>query len=231
MLEIKNTEVFGIGRAIRSSGNPMTVGEIDTRCDLTQMSAENERHTIRAEKLGSSPVGSAHDHYLLGIHVQFDIKYPQYWTIESERYHNFEIISSQSKMHRLTMMGKDDDFEGMFNRYVDDDIIAFVKSFIDDYNNFTSLKQQEDGCYYTGIGDRLTRKDFEEGKYHLFMKCISNLPMGFEMWMTCDLTYLQLKTIYLQRKNHKLKEDWGAFCQWCESLPYFKSLVLGEKDD
>ena len=36
--------------------------------------------------------------------------------------------------------------------------------------------------------------------------------------------YRQLKTIYLQRKNHKLKE-WHEFCAWCESLPYFMELV------
>ena len=32
--------------------------------------------------------------------------------------------------------------------------------------------------------------------------------------------YLQLKTIYKQRKNHKLKEDWGAICSMIEGLPY-----------
>ena len=30
MLTIKNTEVFSLERAIRASGNPMTIGEIDT---------------------------------------------------------------------------------------------------------------------------------------------------------------------------------------------------------
>jgi hypothetical protein len=37
-----------------------------------------------------------------------------------------------------------------------------------------------------------------------------------------------LKTIYYQRKNHKLPE-WREFCQWIEELPYFKDLVLGDK--
>ena len=36
--------------------------------------------------------------------------------------------------------------------------------------------------------------------------------------------YLQLKTIYKQRKNHKLKEDWGAICTMIEELPY-KELI------
>ena len=58
-----------------------------------------------------------------------------------------------------------------------------------------------------------------EKKYFLFMKIISNLPMGYEMWETITTNYLQLKTIYKQRKNHKLKEDWGAFCAMIENLP------------
>jgi len=207
MLEIKNTEIFGLDRAIRASGNAMSVGEIDTTDKIDIGDAEYRKHTNRAEKLGSTKVGSGHDHYLLGIHVQFDIKYPQYWTIEAERYHNFEIITSQSKMHRLTTMGKEDDFYSMFNKYVDHDIMKNIREKIENYNKLKDLLSDD------------------ELLYSLFMKIISNLPCGFEMWMTCDLTYLQLKTIYLQRRNHKLKEDWGAFCDWCETLPLFKELL------
>ena len=37
-----------------------------------------------------------------------------------------------------------------------------------------------------------------------------------------------LKSLYKQRKNHTLKEDWGAFCGWIETLPYAKELIIGE---
>ena len=37
-----------------------------------------------------------------------------------------------------------------------------------------------------------------------------------------------LRTLYNQRKNHKLKEDFGAFCGWIETLPYAKELIIGE---
>ncbi len=206
MLEIRNVETFGLERSILASGNAMRIGDIDTIPKFNpEMSFENdkEKDLNRSKKLGSTPVGSGHDHYLLGIHVQFDIKYPQYWTIEAERYHNFEIITSQSKMHRLTTMGKNEDFYNMFNDYVDKEIVNIVKNYINAYN------KEEDN----------------NKKYYLFMKIISNLPMGFELWMTCDLTYLQLKTIYLQRRTHKLKEDWGIFCDWCLTLPRFKELT------
>ena len=218
MLEIKNTEVFGLERAIRASGNAMSIGGIDTQhgIDIFKESFNTELPRQRVKRLGSAPVGSGHDHFLLGIHVQFDIKYPQYWTIEAERYHNFEIITSQSKMHRLTMMGKNlDEFRKMFNQYVNDSTIKMVWQMIDHYNNLCS----ETSSAYLSV------EELNRDKYISFMEIVSNLPMGFEMWMTCDLTYLQLKTMYHQRKNHKLKEDWGYFCGWCEGLPMFKELI------
>ena len=200
MLTIRNTEVFGLERAIISSGNAFSVGEIDTRYDGNI----NDDRYKTVKKLGSAKIGSGHDHFLLGIHVQFDILYPQYWTIEAERYHNFEIITSQSKMHRLVFAAKDAaGFPKLFNKYVDEDLILKIYLYCNYYE-----KTEE-----------------PEEKYKWFMKALSNLPMGYEMWMTCDLTYLQIKTIYFQRKTHKLKEDWGAFCEWCEQLPRFKELV------
>ena len=36
-----------------------------------------------------------------------------------------------------------------------------------------------------------------------------------------------LKSIYNQRKSHKLKEDFGALCGWIETLPYAKELIIG----
>jgi hypothetical protein len=38
--------------------------------------------------------------------------------------------------------------------------------------------------------------------------------------------YRQLKTIYQQRKAHRLPE-WVSFCEWIESLPY-SQLITGE---
>ena len=35
----------------------------------------------------------------------------------------------------------------------------------------------------------------------------------------------QLKTMYYQRRNHKLKE-WHTFCDWCLTLPHFTDFVI-----
>ena len=197
MIEIKNVRTFGLDRVLVASGNPMSVGEIDTLKQFEMNDIE------RLKRLGKVASGSGHDNALKGIIVQFDIKYPQYWTPEAQRYHWLDIVSSQSKMHRLTTCGKTEDFYKMFNKYVDESIIANVKGYIDMYNSAND----------------------EEAKYGFFMKAISNLPMGYEMWETISTNYLQLKTIYKQRKNHKLKEDWGAFCDMCINLPHFLEII------
>ena len=216
MLEIKNTEVYGLERSIMASGNPMSVGEINT----VYIGEISRKEHDRAISLGSAERGSGHDNFLSGITVYFDVKYPLYWSPEFQRYHFFEIISSQSTMHRLTVMGKDENFENMFNKYVDKRTIEIVKEYINEYNNLVLFVSSED--------DGFTTETNKIKIYEAFMKVRSNLPSGFEMWMTIRTNYLQLKTIYYQRRNHKLKEDWGAFCDWIEKLPYFKEMVLKE---
>ena len=81
MITIKNTEVFGLERSIKASGNPMTVGEIDSQDSL------QEKDFKRCLKLGKVPSGTGHDNFLSGITVYFDIKYPLYWSPEFQRYH------------------------------------------------------------------------------------------------------------------------------------------------
>ena len=47
---------------------------------------------------------------------------------------------------------------------------------------------------------------------------IYNIPSVFEYTAGMVTNYRQLKTIYGQRKNHRLNE-WKEFCKWIESLP------------
>ena len=52
------------------------------------------------------------------------------------------------------------------------------------------------------------------------------LPASFKQKRTVNTNYAELMNIYLQRKNHRLKEEWQeVFCKWCESLPYFMEFI------
>lgn len=68
----------------------------------------------------------------------------------------------------------------------------------------------------------LDTKDYE---YVIRMKRM--LPEGFLQMRTFDTTYAELRNMYFQRKYHRLKEEWvEKFCNWVESLPYAKELIM-----
>ena len=200
MLKLENTEVYGLERAIIASGLSFrSAPKIDLTRDI------NEKDWKRGKNLGGAESGQGHDGYLKGIVVQVDITYPQYWTKQAQRYHFFEICMSSSAMHMLCKNAAlpFEEFRKQYNEYVDDDIIKRVQEYAKQFNECTD----------------------ENKKYELFMKMQSNNPLGYELTMSVTTNYLQLKTMYNQRKHHRLKEDWGAFCDWCDSLPHFNELT------
>jgi hypothetical protein len=200
MLKISNTNVYGFEESLIASGYPMFAEEIkNIEYDNDNRAITSQKEIDRSIRLGNVPPGSGHDNFLKGIIVQFDVKYPQYWTPQFQRYHFADIVSSQSKMHRITKM----DIQNSCNQYVTPEMISLLEKLIKDYNN--------------------------DNSYENFMRVISNTPMGFEMTMRVTSNYLQLKTIYLQRQHHKLKEDWGNFCDWIETLPHFEEMCSGGK--
>ena len=205
MLKLENTEVYGLERAIIASGLSFRSAP---KIDLTRHI--NEKDWKRGKNLGNAESGQGHDGYLKGIVVQVDITYPQYWTKQAQRYHFFEICMSSSAMHMLCKNAAlpFEEFKKQYNEYVDDDIIKRVQEYAKQFNECTDEKK----------------------KYELFMKMQSNNPLGYELTMSVTTNYLQLKTMYNQRKHHRLKEDWGAFCDWCDTLPHFKDLTGCSRD-
>lgn len=247
MLEVKNTVVTNLGRSLNAAGNAFSIGEIDSRWTEIDSIHENFFSSINEDerlKRNIKPYQRAlgrntedhqsHDHYLCGIGVTFDIKYPLYWSPEFQRYHFSEIVSSQSTMHCLTNAGKREDFDKLFNKYVDPSIISTVKNMIDEYNDtvveLNIYKKEFDECKdWEKAGFKMLIENKQDEVYEKFMKVRSNLPSGYEMWMTVETNYLELKTILKQRTNHKLKEDWGAFCDWIHTLPLFDYLTQKEE--
>jgi len=230
MVEIKNTQVYNLKEAVVASGNAMRLEPEEITFESFDKSLE------RCKKLAKLGGGSGHSNFRTGILVTFDLKYPQYFTKQLQRYHWVQYVSSTSMMHRITKM----DFSKCCNRYVSDAVKRNEKSLIDFYNLLLANKESEEvwddlmkdyivwinSEYDDTITPSLWTKD--EVLYDLYMRIISNCPMGAELWVHCSTNYEQLATIYRQRKNHKLKEDWGEFCAWIESLPYAQELIICE---
>lgn len=259
MLKISNVKIYGLEESIVASGYPMlskpyTKGEFEDKvCDVGSVLFDEpnvndltwaERRIKTAKNLGSVPTGSGDDNYLKGIIVQYDVRYPVYWSPQFQRYSGYNnIISSQSAMHRLTKMNLDESFNEYVLPQTRDDVIELIKI----YNEALSkgikkvwkktIKDKGDNyllrIYISIEKEKELTNCLEE--YHienneeitieeLYMYIISSCPQGLEKTMRVSTNYLQLKTMYSQRKKHKLK-DWKIFCEWCLSLPYFKELT------
>lgn len=189
---ISNVNVYGLENAIRVSKFPMAVNLEDCTEETTRTTA----------KLGLCKSGTGHDNFLKGIVVQFDMRFSNKMSVELERYHFIDFISSQSTMHRITKFKLKD----QCNEYVDQRIIDVVQEMIDIYN---------------GLEDK--GSDFAKD---LYLRILYNVPSGFELTAGFTTNYQQLKTMYWQRKSHRLPE-WRKFCKWVETLPMFGELVLG----
>lgn len=203
--KIENTEVYGLNKSIIASGNAMRV-EMDDN-----MSEPKGSDLMRASKLASTRSGEGHDNFLNGIIVQFDLYAPLYMWKQIQRYHFMDFVSSQSTMHRLTKFD-------VFSQCVEDtDLVVLqrVQHLIDKYNEFL------DG--YKPIADDPEVKALRESKWRTI---VASLPCGFVLGATITTNFRQLKTIFLQRKNHKLRE-WKDFCTWVKSLPH-SYLITGE---
>ena len=59
-----------------------------------------------------------------------------------------------------------------------------------------------------------------------YLEILYSNPCGFKLTAGMTTNYRQLKTIYYQRKTHRLPE-WREFCAEIEKLPMFKELCLG----
>ena len=153
--------------------------------------------TPKVESLGQCEKGSGHDVFLTGIVVQFDLTFSIKAWVEAERYHFLDFVSSQSTMHRVAKF----DIDSQCNGYVHAGTINLVKGLLDCFN--------------------------ENPTDENYLKLLYNIPVGFRLTARMTTNYRQLKTIYSQRKNHRLPE-WREFCKWVETLPHFKELCLGE---
>lgn len=197
--KIENTQVYGIDKSIIASGNAIRTAIQDNTKTATDKDLE------RAIKLGQTKCGEGHDNFLNGIIVQFDLYAPLYMWKQIQRYHFMDFISSQSTMHKLTKFK----VKECCVSDTDEIILDRFQEMLNAYNDQATI----------------TADISDSDKKALWRKLVASLPCGFVLGATMTTNYRQLKTIYYQRKNHKLRE-WHDFCAWCESLPYFKEIVL-----
>ena len=111
-MKISNIKVYGIEEAMSYAKlpmmNPTGVDNMLSNMERGVLNEQSDKALGRMKRLGTTPIGSGHDNYLMGIIAQFTVDFTiKAWT-EAERYHFFDIISSCSTMHALQKVNVDD---------------------------------------------------------------------------------------------------------------------------
>lgn len=204
-MRITNTEVYGLKMALLGMRNPM-----DSRSKSDSYGNEKEG----TFKIGEADLdlaqrlikgGSEHCKFLRQIRVWADLRLPRYIWSELDTYH-YNTKNSESTMHKL------------FNikNKISLDLFYYDE---DDEEEINEL--QRDINYLNMLRDRW----LVDKKFHHVAKAKRKLPESFLQMRTMDTNYAELRNIYFQRKNHRLKDEWGMICKWIESLPYAKELI------
>jgi len=163
----------------------------------TDTESVNSDITETVKKLAQSGKGEGHDQFMTGIRVSFDVTFTVKCWTEAERYRFLEFVSSQSTMHRIAKF----DLDKQYVEWVDPRIIEIMNELKDRYN--------------------------ETGDKEDYLRLLYSNPCGFKLTARLTTNYRCLKTIYSQRKTHRLPE-WREFCRWIEGLPYSAELITGK---
>lgn len=190
--------------AMRGARNPMNSWEKSDSCyDEHGNYVLGENDLGLAKRLAKA--GSDHRKYLRQIFVSVDVTAPLYWWKEYDTYKVGTTANSCSTMHKI-----------------------HAKKFeLDDFSH--------EKLSYAAIFSLENTIAFLETRRQLYLETkdkqhwddmIQLLPSSYNQMRTCTLTYENLINIYHARRNHKLTE-WHTYCDWIETLPYFKEICLG----
>ena len=197
IMQITNTEVYGVEASLRGMRNPMNSWH------LQDTSANNIGPNDLNLALRLIKAGPEHCKFLRQIQVWADFDMPLYWWSEFDTY-KFNTKNSCSTMHKLFNAKKGIELNDFVFSEEEKPILTFIVS---ELNSLREKYLQTKDMNYLIRGKRL-------------------LPSSFKQKRTVNTNYAELMNIYLQRKKHRLKEEWqDVFCKWCESLPYFTEFL------
>ena len=194
---ISNVKVYDLEESLIASGYPMRTKELIHNVD--EKDIKRGENLVLATKNGNG----AHNQFMTGIRVNFDLTFTNKAWVEAERYRFLEFVSSQSTMHRITKF----DLDEQYIKYVDPRIISIMKEKVSQYNELMALNPN--------------LKSLKER----YLEILYSNPAGFKITARMTTNYRCLRNIYIQRKDHRLPE-WKVFCQWIETLPYADKFLI-----
>ena len=210
---VTNVKIYDLEESMHAAGYPMR-----TSTEWEEAPSATLKRAVGLSK--AADWQGAHDQFLTGIRVSFDMTFSNKGWVEAERYRFLEFVSSQSTMHRITKF----DLDECYNKYVDPRVIEIMKEKVEQYN--ITQKQLAET-------DPENKYEVERLKKWLTQKYLEILytnPAGFTLTARMTTNYRCLKNIWRQRRNHRLPE-WREFCKWIETLPYAKELICYEEKE
>lgn len=206
---ISNVKIYDLEESIIASGYPMRTKELVHELD--------EKDINRGEKLvlATKDGNGAHNQFLTGIRVNFDLTFTNKAWVEAERYRFLEFVSSQSTMHRITKFNLDE----QYNEYVDSRIIDIMKEKVNDYNMWIEEPKIIMNDY------DINEETYNELLKRKYLEILYSNPAGFKITARMATNYRCLRNIYIQRKDHRLPE-WRVFCDWIATLPYADKFLI-----
>ena len=237
MIKFENTEVMGWEHAIRGMRNPMNswdksdsdyrlilcrrcddcptfLNETWDECDDCVVKKITEEHDgfiigpndfYLMKRLRNA--GTDHRKFMRMITVYVDITAPLYWWKEFDTYKVGTVANSCSTMHKIHV--KKFELEDFSHEHLMDGGNYILNSTIDMLNKY-----------------RAQYLDSKDKKY--WWQMIQLLPSSYNQRRTVMMNYEVLANIYKSRNGHKL-DEWHVFCDWIETLPYAKELIIGDE--
>ena len=200
-MKFEHTKTFGWEAALRGMRNPKeSWNRNDTIVDNDTISIGSNDMDLATRLIKA---GTEHRKFLRMIHVQVDMTAPLYLWKEYDTYKIATVANSESTMHRITSKPITLEY------FETDDMKPFEKGY---------LQSIIDICEDYRL-QYLETKDKD-----IWKALIRLLPESWLQTRTIDLNYETLRTIYHQRKFHKLSE-WHTFCDWVKTLPYAKEFI------
>lgn len=242
MIKIENGEIVGWEAAIRGMRNPMNSWEKSDSfpclgCEGCEPGQECERYN---DVIGPNDLdlmkclrnaGTDHRKFMRMITVYMDIVAPLYWWKEFDTYKVGTVANSCSTMHKIH--AKEFTLEDFSQEHLLDGRglkVSHEDNCTPDESDFGFRLSGKELLKTTVNTLNYYRRIFLETKDKKYWwQLIQLLPSSYNQRRTIMLNYEVLANIYKSRRNHKL-DEWHAFCEWIENLPYAE-LITGKIEE
>lgn len=251
-MKFNNIEVFNFEGALRGMRNPKESWE---RSDTKTIHVSHEWYIDNNYiplgngdyiyigpndmKLAQALIlaGPEHAKFLRQVFVSVDITAPLYWWKEFDTYKVGTTANSTSTMHKIASKPimldcfEISDYRMSLPMIDDINLGARVDYFVESLEQLRQLH-----LHYIEQSKRDGITEAEKTEYRELAKwywkeLIRWLPEGWFQTRTVTISYANLRNMYFQRRNHKLKEWSTDFMNFIDSLPYADELIKIERTD